>query len=312
MKVMSKILSALGLVFLGGILSNAVQSDNFITTFENTNKEPETVLAKTKAVLVPENIEFASESVPVKDVDVFERLDKELIVNTYRHSNSILYFKRAHKYFPVIEPILKKNGIPDDFKYLAVIESGLENVISPAGAKGFWQIMPATGRQYGLEVNSAIDERYHIEKSTEAACKYLLDAKERFGSWTLAAASYNAGMYGIDKKLEKQSVEDYYNLNLNEETSRYIFRLLAIKQIMENPETYGFDFETSDFYTYVPNKKIEIDSTINNLTDFALSQGINYKILKRHNPWLLTNSLPNSSKRKYEIEIPNEGYYVLN
>lgn len=309
MKTMSKILSALGLLFLGGLLTNAVSSDEKITIV--TEKETITAMPATKAPFMPEQLDFAGEPVPLDDADVYERLDRELIVNTYRHSSSILYFKKAHKYFPVIEPILKKYGVPDDFKYLAVIESGLDNVTSPAGAKGVWQIMPATGRQYGLEINRVIDERYHLEKATEVACKYLLDAKERFGSWTLAAASYNAGMAGINDILDRQSVRDYYNLNLNEETSRYVFRLLAVKQIMQNPELYAFELEEKDLYQFIPTTKMEVDTTISDLTQFSVNQGINLKILKIHNPWLLSNQLQNSSGKKYEIEVPEKGYYMV-
>jgi hypothetical protein len=299
MKTMQKILSALGLIFVGVLLSQSVRSES-VPDLTLLNNDPKPVIARTKAVEVPENIDFAGEIVPVKDVDVYERLDRELLINTYLHSSTILNFKRANKFFPVIEPILKEYGVPDDFKYLAVIESNLQNVTSSAGAKGIWQFMPLTAKQY------------HLEKSTIAACKYLIDAKSKFGSWTLAAASYNAGMGGIDSKLTKQDVADYYNLLLNSETSRYLFRIIAVKQIMQNPEKYGFDFQPEDFYQYTPNHKIEIDSSITDLTKFAAEQGINYKILKRHNPWLLGNALLNNSHKKYEIEIPDDGFYVLN
>lgn len=310
---MQKILSTLGLIFVGVLLSHSVRSESVPNlTIIKGKTETETTLSRTKAVEVPENIDFAGEVVPVKDVDVYERLDRELLVNTYWHSSTILNFKRANKYFPIIEPILKENGVPDDFKYLAVIESNLENVTSSAGAKGIWQFMPLTAKQYGLEVNSDVDERYNIRKSTEAACKYLLNAKEKFGSWTLAAASYNAGMSGIDTKLVKQDVKDYYNLLLNSETSRYVFRIIAVKQIMQNPEKYGFDFLPGDFYQYTPYHLVQADSSINDLTKFATEQGINFKILKRHNPWIIGNSLINYSHKKYEIEIPEKGYYVLN
>ncbi len=311
MKVMQKILSALGLIFVGVLLSHSVRSEP-VPDLSILNNGPKPVIARTKAVEVPENIDFAGEIVPVKDVDVYERLDRELLVNTYLHSSTVLNFKRANKFFPVIEPILKEYGVPDDFKYLAVIESNLQNVTSPAGAKGIWQFMPATAKQFGLEVSPTVDERYHLEKSTVAACKYLLGAKEKLGSWTLAAASYNAGMNGIDSKLTKQEVADYYNLLLNSETSRYLFRIVAVKQIMQNPDKYGFDFQPEDLYQYTPNHKVEVDSSIIDLTKFAAEQGINYKILKRHNPWLLGNSLANNSRKKYEIEIPEKGFYVLN
>ena len=177
-------------------------------------------------------MDFAGEEVPTFMADVQERLDKEMITNMNYHTNTTLVIKRANKVFPIIEPILKKYGVPDDFKYLAVIESSLVNAVSPAGARGVWQFMPATAKEKGMEVSDEVDERYHLEKSTEAACKYLLSAKEKFGSWTLAAASYNGGMNGIAKKMEEQHVDNYYDLLLTEETSRYVFRILALKEIM--------------------------------------------------------------------------------
>jgi len=221
----------------------------------------------------------------------------------------MLLLKRSNKWFPTIESVLKEEGVPQDFKFLAVIESGLENVRSPKGAKGFWQLMPATAKEYGLEVNSNVDERYHVEKSTRVACKYLIKAKERFGSWTLAAASFNRGMFGIDRLLKKQLVDDYYDLLLNKETSRYIFRILAVKEIMSNPDLYGFIYEESDLYRHIPIRKIGIDIPIINIAQFAKKNNINYKLLKIHNPWLIQNHLNNNSRKYYEIEIPEDGYY---
>lgn len=264
---------------------------------------------KVFALKLPEKINFSGEHAPIGDTDIKERLDKELLVNTYWQSNMLLLLKRANKWFPKIEAILKEEGIPEDFKFLAVIESGLENVRSPRGAKGFWQLMPNTAKEYGLEVNINVDERYHIEKSTRVACKYIMKAKERFGSWTLAAASYNRGIYGIDRLLEKQQVNDYYELLLNNETSRYVFRILAVKEIMTNPRKYGFIYEPSDLYQNVPVRKIGWDKPISNITNFAREQGINYKLIKIHNPWLIQNHLNNKSRKYYEIDIPLEGYY---
>ncbi len=261
------------------------------------------------ALPLPESIDFAGEPVPMSDPDVRERMDRELLVNTYWQSNGLLMFKRANKYFPIIEPILEKHGVPDDFKYLAVIESGLLNAVSPAGARGIWQIMPATAREYGLEVNDNVDERYHLVKSTEAACRYLLASKERFGSWTLAAAAYNAGNAGINRRLEGQKVEDYYNLLLGEETGRYMFRILAMKEIMSDPKKYGFNFREKDLYTMVPSFVVEVDKPIDDLAAFALQYEINYKILKIHNPWLRETKLNNRSGKKYFIEIPHKGHY---
>ena len=256
----------------------------------------------------PAQIDFAGESVPLQIADVQERLDRELLVNKHLNASTLLILKRARRAFAVIEPILKKNGIPDDFKYVAVIESGLLNVVSPAGAKGIWQFMPDTAKKIGLEVNENIDERYHLEKATEAACTYFLKAKGKFGNWTLAAASYNAGGMGIKKQLEIQKVTNYYDLLLNDETSRYVFRILALKQIMQHPEQYGFLITKEEQYKIVKTKKIVIDSSVTDLTNLAIQQGINYKVLKIHNPWLRTTKMVNPTNKKYELEIPLEGY----
>ncbi len=205
------------------------------------------------ALDVPTDLNFAGEQLPLDNPDIYERMDRELLVNTYWQSNGLLMFKRAQKYFPIIEPILKENGIPEDFKYLAVIESGLTNAVSPAGARGFWQIMKTTGRENGLEINSNVDERYHLEKATKVACKYLKEAKSKFGNWTLAAASYNAGKAGIGRRLEEQSVSDYYDLLLGEETGRYMFRIVALKEILTNAEKYGFNFREKDLIRVCTN-----------------------------------------------------------
>ena len=277
-----------------------------VTAFKNYGGENS---SKVYALKLPGVIDFCGEQSPLNAPDIRERLDKELLVNTYWQSNMMLLLKRSNKWFPTIESILKEEGVPQDFKFLAVIESGLENLRSPKGAKGFWQLMPATAKEYGLEVNSNVDERYHVEKSTRAACKYLLKAKERFGSWTLAAASFNRGMFGIDRLLKKQLVDDYYDLLLNKETSRYIFRILAVKEIMTNPDLYGFIYEESDLYRQIPIRKIGIDIPIINIAQFAKKNNINYKLLKIHNPWLIQNHLNNNSRKYYEIEIPEAGYY---
>ena len=253
-------------------------------------------------------MDFSGEEVPTFMADVQERLDKEMITNMNYHTNTTLVIKRANKVFPIIEPILAKYGVPDDFKYLAVIESSLVNAVSPAGARGVWQFMPATAKEKGMEVSDEVDERYHLEKSTEAACKYLLVAKEKFGSWTLAAASYNGGMNGISKKMEEQQVDNYYDLLLTEETSRYVFRILALKEIMKNSDKYGFRIPNEALYYAIPTKKIVIDSSITDLAKFAKTQGVNYKILKIHNPWLRDKKLTVTTGKKYEIEIPTSGY----
>ena len=263
------------------------------------------------ALPIPTNLEFAGEPVPLQDPDIRERLDKELLVNTYWQSNSLLMIKRAHKYFPIIEPLLKKHGIPDDFKYLAVAESGLENVSSPAGASGFWQILKGTAREYGLEVNDYVDERYNLELATEVAAEYLKNSKEKFGSWTLAAAAYNAGNGGVSRQLERQKANnDYYDLLLNSETSRYVFRILAFKEILNNPRKYGFNFRDKDLYRTVPSYKVKVDTAVSDFADFAKRFDINYKILKIHNPWLRDTYLKNASRKEYYIEIPEKGYYT--
>lgn len=261
------------------------------------------------AMYFPPKVDFAGENAPLNIYDVRERFDRELLVNANLHSSTILILKRANRAFPIIEPILAKNGIPDDFKYLAVIESALvSTAVSSSGAKGIWQFMPETAKEKGMEVNDIVDERYNLEIATEAACKYLLAAKEKFGSWTLAAASYNGGMNGVTKKIEEQKVSTYYDLLLTDETSRYVFRILALKEIMKNPVKYGFEINTSDLYEKLPTKKLEVDSTITDLADFAINQGINYKILKLHNPWMRDKKLTNPTKKKYVIEIPTSGY----
>ena len=256
------------------------------------------------SIIKPKNVDFAGEKVDVNSNNLWERFDKELLKNTYWQSNTMLYIKRANKYFPVIEPILKKNNIPEDFKYLAVIESGLENVTSPSGAKGFWQFLKSTAKEYDLEVNYAIDERYNLEKSTQAACDYLNEAFEKFNSWTLAAAAFNMGMNGLQKALDNQKVENYYDLHLNSETSRYVFRILAVKEILQNPQKYGFIIRKQDMYFIEKYYVVEIDSTIHNLYEFCENYSINYQQLKKYNPWLLTSKLPDESRKKYFLKIP--------
>jgi hypothetical protein len=307
MQILKNILAVIGLVCIFGLFVFSMQK---APSDETIGKEtPILNDYNVYALEMPIGLNFAGEELPIDNPDIYERMDRELLVNTYWQSNGLLMFKRAKKYFPIIEPILKKNGIPDDFKYLAVIESGLTNAVSPAGARGFWQIMKATGRENGLEINTNVDERYHLEKATEVACVYLKEAKEKFGSWTLAAASYNAGISGIARRLEEQNVKDYYDLLLGEETGRYVFRIVALKEIISHPSRYGFNFNTSDLYQPIPTYSVKVDSSVTDFTNFAESFGINYKILKIHNPWLREKSLSNKSKKAYLIEIPEKGYY---
>lgn len=302
---MKNILAIIGLFSLCGLFIFALQDVQTDENFEKKLINDYNVYA----LQIPENLEFAGEPMPLKDPDVYERMDRELLVNTYWQSNGLLMFKRAKKYFPIIEPILEKHGIPDDFKYLAVIESGLTNAVSSAKATGFWQIMQATAIENGLEVNTNIDERYNLEKSTEVACRYLLKSKEKLGSWTLAAAAYNAGDTGISRRLDEQNVQNYYDLLLGEETGRYVFRIMALKEILSHPDVYGFNFRDKDLYSNIPTYKIKVDTAVSDFTKFAEGFGINYKILKVHNPWLREPKLINKSRKTYTIEIPEKGYY---
>lgn len=263
------------------------------------------------SLTMPETVTFCGNRVPTFDTDVRERLDRELLVNTYWQSNTMLFHKRANRWFPIIEPILKKNGVPDDFKYLAVIESGLTNSVSPSGAVGYWQILEATAKQYGLEVNSEVDERYHVEKSTEAACKYLKEAREQFGTWELAAASYNMGMGGVSKQLRRQGASSYYDLILNAETSRYLFRIIAAKLILENPTRYGFHFREKDLYRTDKTYEVNITGPVEDFAQFAVEHNSSYKILKIFNPWLRENSLSNKSGKTYVVHFPKGGYFNI-
>jgi len=286
--------------------SSSEYSDS-ISVFKNL-KEKYTIYAIPKPT---KNIFFADERVPLENSDIWERYDKELLKNTYWQSNTLLLYKRAAKYFPIIEPILEKNNLPGDFKYLALIESGLENVTSPKGAKGFWQFLKSTATEFNLEVNSEVDERYHIQKSTQAACDFLNSAKDKFGNWTLAAAAYNMGKSGLLEQMNRQKSYSYYDLLLNNETSRYVFRILAIKEIIENPKKYGFQFRSEDLYKNIPTYLVMVDTTINSWADFSKDYGINYKILKLHNPWLRESYLKNKLNKKYFLEIPKKGNYFL-
>ena len=259
---------------------------------------------KIHSIPIPDSLTFSGETVDLKENDLIQRFDKEILVNTYWQSNTLQLIKRSRKFFKIIEPILKKEGVPDDFKYLAVIESGLENLRSPKGAKGIWQIMRGTGRELGLEINNNVDERYNLELSTIAACRYIKKAKNKFGTWTLAAAAYNRGMSGVNRALKKQNVKSYYDLFLGNETRRYFFRIHAIKLILNNPNNYGFFVKDSEYYKDDGFEVMNVDYPIKNLSEFANKNGINYKTLKIFNPWLIQNHLNNRSKKKYKIKIP--------
>jgi hypothetical protein len=253
---------------------------------------------------IPKDLDFAGEKVPLEKGDIFERLEREIYVNAYWESNMILLLKRSAKYLPEIERMLKENGIPDDFKYVAIAESALMNVGSPAGARGFWQIMESTGKEYGLEITKDVDERYHFEKSTMAAAKYLKKAYARFGDWTAVAASYNMGQAGFSRRQVEQLHENYYELYLNDETSRYLFRILAFKVIFENPRVFGYHFKENDYYKNPNFRTIRVDEDIKDLPSWAKAQGSSYKDLKLYNPWLRDRNLNVKRSKVYEIRLP--------
>ncbi|MCP4884739.1 MAG: lytic transglycosylase domain-containing protein [Flavobacteriales bacterium] len=295
------------IIIIAVFFINAVTTENNSTTengFRVDSSGVEAYNYKIKALKIPEDLSFAGEKVQINKTDIRERIDRELLVNTYWQSNALLWFKRTNKYFPVIEPILKEKGVPDDFKYLSVIESDLRNVSSPAGARGMWQMLKDAGRENGLEINDNVDERYHLEKATKAACDYLIEAKERLGNWTLAAAAYHAGNYGIEKRLKEQMVDSYYDVLAGENTERYVPRIVAAKEILSNPEKYGFEFDKDDLYELGPTYVVQVDTAITNIADFAKKFDTNYKELKMYNPWLRQNKLNNKSRKLYEIKIP--------
>ena len=314
MHLLSKIGLAAVAVVICGLFIQAIQSPEVASQPTETASSAEQQRSQTlrvEALDIPSVMTFAGERVPLQDTDVRERLDREIHVNTYWHSNMLLMIKKANRFFSEIEPLLKKYNLPDDFKYLAVAESGLDNVTSHAGASGFWQFMKATGKEYGLEINNYVDERYNLELATKVAAQYLINSKELFGSWTNAAAAYNAGNAGITKQMKRQDATNYYSLLLNSETGRYVFRILAFKEILSNPEKYGFYVDQQDLYQAIPTKTIIIDTPVTDFAKFAKQQGINYKILKIHNPWLRDTYLKNASGKAYSIKIPIPGYYVL-
>ncbi len=291
-----------------GIYSS--QNDEKIRNKNFTNSDIIS-LDKITSPKIPDKLDFAGEKVPLENFEVKERIDREMLVNAYWYSATILAMKRANRWFPVIEPILKRNNIPDDFKYVSVIESNLNNSISSAGAVGFWQLTEDVAKKYGLEVSDEVDERYNVERSTEAACKYFLDAYNEFKSWTLAAAAFNMGRNGLEKQMERQKVKNYYNLLLSDETSRYVARIIVTKVIFNNPAEYGYSLNQNDLYPPLKTHNVEINSSVENWTDFAFSHGVNYKILKYFNPWLRDISLTNKKNKTYEIKIPEKGSMEL-
>jgi len=253
---------------------------------------------------LPETMDFCGEAVPLDRFYVRESLERELLINTYRHASTILLLKRTTRWFPVIEPIMRKNNIPEDFKYLAMIESDLTNAVSPSKAVGFWQFLEGTGKQYKLEIYKEVDMRYHQEKETQAACEFLNDLHARFGSWTLAAAAYNCGGGKVSRTIEEQKVNSYYDMLLPNETERYIYRILAFKLITQNPEKYGFQISDDGWYQPLEYKTITVTETIEDLAQFAIDKGTNLKMLKYYNPWLRSNKLTISEGNSYQIKLP--------
>lgn len=253
---------------------------------------------------LPKTLDFCGEAVPLDRFYVRESLEREIIVNSYRHSNTILLLKRTTRWFPVIEPILKKNNLPEDFKYLAMIESDLTNVVSPSKAVGFWQFLEGTGKQYGLEIYKEVDMRYNQELETQIACDFLKDLYAKFGSWTLSAAAYNCGGGKVSRSIEEQHVSSYYDLLLPAETERYIYRILAFKLITQNPEKYGFHISDEGWYQPLEYKTITVTETIEDLAQFAIDKGTNLKMLKYYNPWLRSNKLTISEGNSYQIKLP--------
>jgi membrane-bound lytic murein transglycosylase D len=263
---------------------------------------------KVYSLVLPTEVDFAGEKAPLNLYYVREGLDRELSVNAYWQSNTLVLLKKTQRYFGIMEPILKKNHVPDDFKYLALIESGFANVVSPSGASGFWQFMKETGQKYGLEITEEVDERYELEKSTEAACKLLNHSYGIFKNWTLCAAAYNAGESRIQKAISSQDVTSYYNLYLNTETSRYLFRILALKLLYEHPTEFGYYIRNKDLYPRIPTYKVTLDTSVTDLVNLANKLDINYKVLKEFNPWLRKDKLTLKPGKKYTLTIPEKGF----
>jgi membrane-bound lytic murein transglycosylase D len=263
---------------------------------------------KVYSLILPTQVDFAGEKAPLNLYYVREGLDRELSVNAYWQSNTLILLKKTKRYFGIMEPILKKYQVPDDFKYLALIESGFANVVSPAGASGFWQFMKETGQRYGLEITDEVDERYELEKATEAACKLLLHSYGIFNNWTLSAAAYNAGESRIQKAISSQDVTSYYDLYLNSETSRYLFRILALKLLYEHPTEFGYYIRNKDLYPRIPTYKVTLDTSVTDLVNLANKLDINYKVLKEFNPWLRKDKLTIKPGKKYTLTIPEKGF----
>jgi hypothetical protein len=264
-----------------------------------------------KPYKIPDNVSFAGEKMSLENFDTRESLDREILTSAFRHSSTIMIIKRANRYLPVIEEILKENNIPDDFKYLVAAESEYSNMISPAGATGFWQIMAATGKEEGMEINDIVDERYNLERSTQFACDYFRKSYQKYGNWTLAAASYNGGRAALDEQIRIQQQNNYYDLLLSEETARYIFRAVAYKLVITDPEAFGFTLEKSDLYPVLNYYEVKVDTAVTDFSVFAKQMGTNYKMLKFLNPWLRKPYLTPKPNKVYLIKIPAEGMRTI-
>jgi hypothetical protein len=288
------------------ILSIALGFKGFSSSQEPVHLVLDTIY-NIKSFKLPDNVTFADEKMPLDNFDTRESLEREILTSAYRHSSTILIIKRANRYLPVIEKILKKNNIPDDFKYLVAAESEYSNMVSPAGATGFWQIMPESGREEGMEINTVIDERYDVEKSTQFACDYFQKSYEKYGNWTLAAASYNGGRAAIDEQIEIQHQNNYYDLLLSEETARYIFRAVAYKLVITDPGSFGFNISKDDLYPELKYYEVKVDSAITNFSSFAGKFGTNYKMLKLLNPWLRKPFLTPKPNKQYLMKSPSDG-----
>jgi membrane-bound lytic murein transglycosylase D len=292
------------------LLSIAVGFKGFSSSIEEESNTNDTVYS-IQTFKLPDNVTFAGEKMPLENFDTKESLEREILTSAYRHSSTILIIKRANRYFPMIEKILRQNNIPDDFKYLAAAESEYSNMVSPVGATGFWQIMAETGREEGMEINTVVDERYDVEKSTQFACDYFRKSFEKFGNWTLAAASYNGGRTGIGEQIEIQKQNNYYDLLLTEETARYIFRAVAYKLIISDPARYGFNITKEDLYPEIKYYEYKVDSAVTDFSVFAEKFGTNYKMLKFLNPWLRKPYLTPRPNKEYSIKIPAEGMRII-
>jgi hypothetical protein len=294
-------------VLVFSVIMLSACSENRLVNSEETVQN-DTSLNKNIFVVpeVPDSIEFADEWINLNDLDLKERFDRELIVNNFWHSNTILYLKRANRWFPLMSEILEEEGVPRDMFYLAVIESGLTQATSPSGARGFWQFMEPTARDYNLQVNNQVDERLNIAKSTRAACQYLKDAYQKFNSWALAAASYNMGVAGVQSNLERQGVDSYFDLYLNSETARYVFRILAVKEIMNNPQKFGFQIKPDQLYAPYELKKVTIENNIEDLYKWSIEQGVTFKIVQKLNPWIISTKLTLNSGQTIELNLPTD------